>query len=240
MTKITTPLALAAALVLAGSTGARAQTQNARPFFADVNIGAQTQSRTIDTSTSFPLYGETAVINASQAVDGGALFDFSGGYRVVPQFGVAVGVSIFSKSGAGALASSIPSPIALNKPATSTATATDLKHREVATHIMVSYVRPIAEDFEVAVFAGPSFFRLTQDVLSATVPAGTQNTTVATQSEKANATGGNVGVNVNYTLGPNYGVGVFLRYAGTTVDLPSAAGVKVGGFQLGIGLRLRF
>jgi len=39
---------------------------------------------------------------------------------------------------------------------------------------------------------------------------------------------------------PNYGAGVFLRYAGATIELPSAGNVKVGGLQLGIGARLRF
>jgi hypothetical protein len=37
-----------------------------------------------------------------------------------------------------------------------------------------------------------------------------------------------------------YGAGLFLRYAGASVDLPSANNVKVGGVQLGGGLRLRF
>jgi hypothetical protein len=37
-----------------------------------------------------------------------------------------------------------------------------------------------------------------------------------------------------------YGVGAFIRYAGATVDLPSVSDLKVGGFQIGGGLRVRF
>ena len=88
--------------------------------------------------------------------------------------------------------------------------------------------------------AGPSFFNLTQDVLSATVPAGTQTVNVATNSEKGNGVGANFGVNLNYLYKPNYGGGVFVRYAGATVDIPSASGLKVGGLQIGVGARLRF
>jgi hypothetical protein len=38
----------------------------------------------------------------------------------------------------------------------------------------------------------------------------------------------------------SYGGGIFVRYNGGSVDLPSAANVKAGGFQMGIGARLRF
>ena len=240
MNKTTILAVLTAALSLAASSPAMAQAQQPTSIFVDVNVGAQTQSRTIESSTSFPLYGETAIINAAQSIDGGALFDISGGYRFMRKFGVALGVSTFSKSGEGSLVASIPSPIAFNRPAAVTSTATDVKHKELGTHVMFVYFVPVLTNFDVSVFAGPSFFRLTQDILSATVPTGTQTISVARQSQKGNATGANAGINFNYMFRPNYGGGLFLRYAGATVDLPSASGVKVGGFQVGVGLRLRF
>ena len=36
------------------------------------------------------------------------------------------------------------------------------------------------------------------------------------------------------------GTGVFVRYLRAQVDLPAAADLKVGGFQGGVGLRVRF
>jgi hypothetical protein len=36
------------------------------------------------------------------------------------------------------------------------------------------------------------------------------------------------------------GLGVFLRYAGATVDLPAASGIKVGGLRTGVGFHVRF
>ena len=244
MNKITIVAMLIAGLTLASSSSATAQTQNPKSIFVDVNAGAQTQARSIESSTSFPLYGETAVINAAQSIDSGGLFDISGGYRLtryrlLHSYGVAIGVSTFSKSGDGSLVASIPSPIVFNRPAISTSTASDLKHSEVATHVMFVYFVPVLTNFDVSVFAGPSFFRLKQDILSASVPAGTQTALVATQEQKGNATGANIGLNLNYMYRPNYGGGLFLRYAGSSVDLPSASNVKVGGFQIGVGLRLR-
>jgi opacity protein-like surface antigen len=240
MNKITIVALLTAALSIAASSPAMAQAKQPTSVFVDVNAGVQTQSRAIASSTSFPLYGETAIINAAQSIDAGPLFDISGGYRFMRKFGVAVGVSMFSKSGDGSLVASIPSPIAFNRPTTVTSSATGVKHKEMGTHLMFVYFVPILENFDVTVFAGPSFFHLTQDILSATVPAGSQTITSATQSQKGNGTGANGGINFNYMFRPNYGAGLFLRYAGATVDLPSAAGVKVGGFQVGVGLRLRF
>jgi hypothetical protein len=240
MNKITIVAALIAGLTLAASSTATAQAQNPTSLFVDINAAAQTQSRAIESTTSFPLYGETAVINAAQSIDAGGLFDISGGYRFMRSYAVAIGVSRFGKSGDGSLVASIPSPVAFNRSVTTTSSATDLKHSEVATHLMFLYFQPIDDKIDVNVFVGPSFFRVKQNILTASVPSGTQTANVSTQEQKGNATGVNAGININYMFRPNYGGGIFLRYAGATVDLPSAAGVKVGGVQLGIGLRLRF
>src|SRR5215210_521869 len=88
MIKMTTLAVLTAGLIFAGSFTAAAQTSDAPPVFIDVNVGAQTQSRAIESSTSFPLYGETAVINSAQSIDSGGLFDVSGGYRFMRSYGV--------------------------------------------------------------------------------------------------------------------------------------------------------
>jgi len=233
----------ALAVILAGCSLAATSTaaaQTTTKISVDVNVGAQTQARTLNTSTSFPLYGETAVVNAAQAVDGGPLFDLSGRYDVMAPLSAGVGFSVFSKKGDGTLLASIPDPNVVGKPANTSNSATDLKHREQAVHILVAYTLTVMPKVEAVISAGPSFFTLNQDILSASVAAGTQTATVATVKEKASKAGGNIGVNLNYMITPNYGAGVFVRYAGATVKLPSAGDVKVGGVQLGIGARLRF
>src|SRR5262249_52714616 len=113
--KNTTRLAvLTAAFALAVTSSAAAQGQ--KRGFVDVNGGAQPQTQTLSSSSSFGLYGETAVINSAQGVDGSGLFDISGGYRVANHISAAVGFSIASRSGAGTIAASVPSPTVFNKP----------------------------------------------------------------------------------------------------------------------------
>src|SRR5260221_4469789 len=112
--KTTSLAVLIAGFTLAGGATAAAQTQSPTKAFVDVNAGAQTQSRAFSSTSSFPLYGETAVVSAAQSIDSGALFDIRGGYRIVPslpRLSAAVGVSIFSKSGPAKVLASIPSPI---------------------------------------------------------------------------------------------------------------------------------
>jgi hypothetical protein len=244
MNKTTSIAMLMAAFLLANSSTATAQEPG--KAFVDVNGGAQPQSRTLDSSTSFPLFSETAIINAAQGIDGGGLFDISGGYHMRPAFAVGIGFSVFSKSGEGSFIALIPDPLVRNRPTTVPGSTSGLKHREIGTHLMAVWFLPLFDKIDATIFGGPSFFQLSQDVMTATVPAGTQTVNVTTQREKGNATGGNVGINLNYMIAPRsgsrpgYGVGIFLRYAGAWADLPSADNVGVGGFQAGGGLRLRF
>ena len=64
--------------------------------------------------------------------------------------------------------------------------------------------------------------------------------TIVSVNESGNGWGGNVGADLSTFFSERYGLGVFVRYAAATVDLPSASGVSVGGIQAGAGPRLRF
>ena len=59
-------------------------------------------------------------------------------------------------------------------------------------------------------------------------------------NETGTAKGVHVGGDLAHAFSDRFGVGVFVRYVAASVDLPSAAGVKVGGVQAGGGLRIRF
>ena len=71
---------------------------------------------------------------------------------------IGVGFSVFSKSGDGALAASIPDPNVFNKPKTTNASASDLKHKEIATHILFVWSVPIGDKLDASVSAGPGTF----------------------------------------------------------------------------------
>ena len=73
-----------------------------------------------------------------------------------------------------------------------------------------------------------------------TVPAGTKTGTPVLGSRSGRGYGVNVGFDANYMVTKMYGGGIFVRYNGATADLDNIGEVKAGGFQMGIGARVRF
>ncbi|MNC87192.1 hypothetical protein D3C83_28970 [compost metagenome] len=100
------------------------------------------------------------------------------------------------------------------------------------------------------VFGGPSIFRVKQGLVTdfTYTDAYPFDTAAFGGGETVNASESKVGINagadVAFFFTPQIGVGGMIQFAGTTLDLPSAAGgtqeVKTGGLQAGGGLRLRF
>jgi hypothetical protein len=206
-----------------------------------VNVGAQTRSSTTSSDFTFPIYGQTAAVTTSSSVDGGPLFDIGATYRIVHNFGVGIGYSAFSKTGTAQGAASIPSPLFFNQPAAVTLNAVNAKHTENSVYIVVAGFVPITNVVELSLFVGPSFTKVKQDVIGAvSVPDGTQTAVSAVSTESGTAKGVNVGADLAYQFTKLVGAGAFIRYNGGSVDLATLSGVKAGGFQIGIGARLRF
>ena len=243
---ITTRILILASLAVAAGSEARAQVPAAPPSmgFVNVNVGGQAASRSVEVNQTFPLYGETARVTTSESVGSGALFDISGGYRVWRTVTAAIGFSNFSKSSDASGTATIPHPLVFDQPVTVNVSQSGLHHGERAVSVMASWLFPVTNEFDVTFAVGPSIFSATQEVISVSVPAGTQNANVSVGSESKTGVGAIFQVDGNYMLrrkwGAAWGAGAFLRYAGATVDLPSVPDMKVGGFQLGGGLRARF
>lgn len=228
----------------AAATSASAQTmQWTDKGYVSVSGGAQVGSHDLSGSGSFPLYDETATFKSTNKVKGGGLFDIGGGYRVWGK-NLLAGISftrVASKSD-GSVDGSIPDTIFTDRPRAVTKSFAGLKHSENAVHIDAIWMMPIANKLDVALFAGPTVFSVKQDTipsLTITEPGPTVTTTVASNSKSA--VGFNVGVDAQYMIRKKYGVGVVARYAGGSVSLPGASKkLTVGGFQIGVGGRLRF
>jgi hypothetical protein len=231
-----------AMLIAAGAADASAQTQPppANLGFLNVNFGGQPGSHDVGTSQSFPLYGETATFTTVQENGSGALFDITAGYKIRPSFGAAVGFSNFSNTSDASVASSIPDPLVFDRPRAASSTVPDLEHSERGIHLQAVWFVPVTDKIDVALSAGPSIFMVRQDVVSMTVTPGTQTAIFTPSTEKKTGIGANIGVDGTYLITRNFGAGVFLRFAGAKVDLPSVDGLGVGGFQAGGGVRVRF
>jgi hypothetical protein len=243
---LVTVLALACAVTASAQQSTSASTTaNTMPLggklFVNVNVGAQTQSSTSNNDFSFPLYRETATGTTTATVDGGPVFDLSAGYRFVPMFGVAIGYSRFSTTGTAQGTASIPNPLFFNRPAAVTINAVDADRTDRNTYIVLVGFWPIADQMELSVFLGPSFIRVSQDVIGdVAVPAATQNVVSTIERQSATAKGVNVGADLAYSFLKQFGAGFFLRYNAGKVDLAALKDVKAGGLQLGVGARLRF
>jgi hypothetical protein len=239
---MTTRILILTALTAAAGSEARAQVPAAPPSmgFVNVNVGAQAASRSIDVNNAFSLYGETATVTTSQKIGSGALFDISGGYRVWRNVTAAIGFSNFSRSSDVTGTASIPDPLVTNRPAIVTISQPGLSHSERAVHLQALWLFPVTNEFDVTLALGPSIFSVKQEINSVTVPPGTQTVAPSVGSESKTALGANIQVDGNYMVTPRLGAGVFIRYARTTVDLPSVADVRAGGFHIGGGVRIRF
>ena len=141
----------------------------------------------------------------------------------------------------GAITASVPHPLFHDRPLRTSATADGLKHSEKAVHLQALWTMPVTDKIDASFSIGPSFINVSQELVSGiTVAAGTQNSTPVIETQSGTAKGFHVGADLSYMLNPRYGVGGFIRYVGGSVDLPSAPDLKVGGFQVGGGARLRF
>ena len=245
-----------AALLVAGASQASAQSLQDwmdRGYF-NFNVGFESTSGTLNDATTFRIYEEDGTKSIETAVDSGAFVDFSVGGRVWRNVSVGLGYHREATTGQASLTASVPNPIVFNRNRSVALDIDDLGRVERAIHLQVGYMLVFNEKLSVHVFGGPSFFRLTQDVvadLSFTEqpPAFTSVTATPIFGEqKKSVTGANIGGDVTYLFYDNgsvkLGGGAFLRYSGATAAVPilgtAAIESDLGGLQIGFGARVRF
>ena len=244
-------LALVGIITIAGASDAQAQIIEWEDrAFVNVSVGAQTQSHQFESSLTFPLYDETGTVNTSYENGGGFLFDFSGGVRLRQNIGVGVGFTRFSNTADAPVQATIPHPIFFDQPRIVNTAAAGLQHSEVAINIFGLWMIPLSEKTDLAVFGGPSIFMVSQDLVGGVTiplpetPPFTPVVTPQVSQADGNAIGFNVGVDWTYMVTPQIGAGGFARFSGgPTADVSAgdqAVDVRVGGFQIGAGVRIRF
>src|SRR6185436_18770199 len=170
--------------------------------FANINIGAQSGSHDVTTTTTFTVYDEDAHVNTTQKTGGGFLFDLNGGYKVWSNLVVAVGYTFMSDSTDGAVTASIPHPSVFDNPRTVTATADDLSHAEHGINFSGVWMVPVTDKIDVGVSFGPTIFMVKQelpDTITFTEPVPTV-TGITKKDVNKTTVGVNFGVDVTYLL----------------------------------------
>ena len=226
------------------ATAASAQTmQWTDKGYISVNGGVQVGSDTLDTSTSFTQYGEEATVTSTQKISGGGFFDIGGAYRVWGN-NLLAGVSFtHTSSDTGvAIAASIPDPVITDRPRSVTSTQSGAKHSEDALHLSAIWMIPVANKLDVGIFGGPTIFWVKQDTVGALTVTEPGPTVSAPLGEVKKTSGGvNIGVDVQYMIAKRWGVGGLARYTWGSATIDGATDkLKLGGFQIGAGGRVRF
>jgi len=240
--KKTTTLALvvAGALALALPRGAEAQSKAAIPEkYFSFTAGSQPQSRTFDAAATSTVFAEDAVFSTEQKVGSGPFFDFAAGFRVSDSLHLGAAVSSFSAKGDATGTGAVPDPLFFDRPTNFAVEGTDLARNELGIHLQAAWFLPLSEKFDLAIAAGPSIYRASQEFAAGSTEEGSEVVTFNVQDESGFGFGFNAGADFTYLFTPKYGLGVLARYTWGQVGL-DAADITVGGFQVGAGLRIRW
>jgi hypothetical protein len=185
-------------------------------------------------------------------------FDIDGGVRF-GSFGAGLAVTRYSDNETVFSQLSVPSRFTFGNLANASSTTQNpLAHQETALHFEGRYIANLPR-MSVAVFAGPSYIKTTQDLVTDTTYQEidsfslhtVQITNYSLRTADLHAWGYNVGVDWAYYFSTFLGVGGLVRFSQATVQLPndlqtSADGhtvtqdLKVGGLNFGGGVRVRF
>ena len=210
--------------------------------FVNVSFGGQVGSHTLASSTSFSLYDEDGTLGSSQKIGGGGVFDISAGYKVHKNLAAGVGYSWSSDKADASITALVPDPVVTDHPRGVTASVPGLKHTENTIHLFAAWMVPVTDKIDVAFIGGPSIFMVSQDLpasMTVTEPGPTVNQ-ITTEKSSKTGVGFNIGLDVAYMLNKRFGVGGLARYTWGSVDLPQATeSLTAGGFQIGVGLRMR-
>lgn len=209
---------------------------------------------------TFDVNRESGSTDTRYPVEGGTAVDGSVSVRVWKGLGLGVGLTTLRRDVDTQITSRIPHPFFFAAARELDATA-GAPRTERSVHVQALYRLPLARALTLAVFGGPSFVRVEQDVVTpgpgTALAAGVRYDeafpydsvtfrSANLQSARGSGPAFHAGVDVAWMFNRNLGVGALARYTAVTVDLdlpPDGArrkSVAAGGAVAGGGLRLAF
>ncbi len=245
-----TTLASLVATVAAGTAAAQQPAPRPATVFVAADAGMQATVSAAESTVTYKLYGEDAVMKADYEVPAAAVFGARLGVRIWRRLTVGAGVSVLTKDATAEIDASLPHPFFFKRPRQITGVASDLKRDETAVYAEVGWLFPVTPRLDVAAFAGPAFFQATQQAAvkvqySESYPFDTATfVNVESVSRSVSATGFTVGADISYRFTRTFGLGGLFRYSRASADLEPVAGqaftIDLGGLQASAGVRFRF
>ncbi len=242
-------------LVVAVGAASVAEAQIREPeerFFVSLDGGFQSGSQQLQHQAVNPdVYGEDQITETDYSIDRtGAALRVNLGARLWKNLGFGLGYNLSSGTGEGAVTVAAPHPVFTDRPRMVSTEVTDLGHREDLFHFQALFIVPLDDRIQLQFFGGPTAMTVKQSsVVGATaVEVGPPFTAVTLESVEVRqmtktGLGFNVGMDLAYMFRDSYGAGLFVQYAGGSINFDKfggPSGVKVGGIQFGGGFRLRF
>jgi len=226
--------------------------------FIDVNVGvawANEGSFTVEVNDT--VFRETRTFRTTYGNPAGASFDFGGGFMFTPEIGVGVSFAGTAHQSPTELQIRVPHPFAADAHATDVEDTEDkLQRVEGSVNIQLVGAATIGDRTRVRVFAGPTYFRVQQDlvvdigynqVFGVFTRANQVEITTYDVEEKVESTGWgyHVGGDISFFFNRVIGIGAFARFSRGAVDMEEPVTgdeleLRTGGIQAGGGLRLKF
>lgn len=247
------------ALVAVGGAAAPAAAQSHAPspakesrvFFAVGGGLGQYHHSTEAVRFKHPLFGpETGEIAADYHGGHGLAWEVSAGIGVAGNFAVGVSAGRLAFDRSADLVGKLPHPLAFDRLRTVEGIAESLANSELALDVEARWLIELSHDLEVTLFAGPSFVRLTTELVTGmqfdqaypydgAAFAGTDR-----HEWTKTLVGGHAGAEVAFYVSEGWGVGGTVRYRSASGELDRGDGLttplEAGGLQALAGLRLRF
>ena len=230
-------------------TIAEAQSLQERGWIS-VNVGMQVATDDFSDRFQFERFVEQATVDANYNGEPGAFFDGGVSFRLWKRLGAGVALSRFSRDASADVDARIPHPFFDNQHRQVAGTADGATRAENGIHLQLTYTADSNGALKVVFSGGPSYFDVEQDVVSGVQYAETfpfdEATFTAADLTRTSATGFgfNVGADIAWMFGRQFGVGGLVRYSRASVGLDTDDGrsiaVKAGGLQAGAGVRIRF
>jgi hypothetical protein len=247
---------VAAAVVVAmlafGPGAAFAQTEEPR-FMLSLNGAFEPGDEEFTDDGQFPLYEEAGRLTVSGRSSTGALLDMGVAARVTGRFTLGVSAHRGASADEATVTGQAPHPLFFNRPRSFSVTVPETKRIEQALHFSAGALIQLGEKLDVHVYGGPSQFRFSQQVVGDVTisEAGSAftsvNVTPTVVARKRNVWGGHIAADFSYPVAQigngSFRLGAFIRYAQASSEfqvVSNTVSTKVGGVQLGGGVRVRF
>ena len=242
---------IAATVLCALFFGANAEAQTLRDrVWISVNAGMQIPADDLADRFEFQRFVEQATVDVDYDGDPGIFFDGGLTFRLWKRLGAGVALSRFSHDSSAGVEARIPHPFFDNQHREISGTADGVTRAETGIHVQLTYVANTRGALKMVLSGGPSYFDLEQDLVGGVQYAESfpfdEATFTAADLSRASATGlgFNVGADVAWMLGRQFGIGGLIRFSRASIDLDTndrrTIEVKAGGFQAGAGLRILF